>query len=68
MKKALRTALFVSIVCSLLPTTVPASAATTASFLRATMTSSWPTKSPDPMGLTYNPRTKKLPDLGRGSR
>jgi hypothetical protein len=60
MKNALRTALFVSIVCSLLPTTVPASAATTASLVRVTMTSSWPTKSPDPMGLTYNPRTKKL--------
>ena len=28
--------------------------------VRVTMTSSWPTKSPDPMGLTYNPRTKKL--------
>jgi hypothetical protein len=60
MKKALRTALFVSVVCSLLPSTVPASAATEASLVRVTMTSSWPTKSPDPMGLTYNPRTKKL--------
>jgi uncharacterized protein YjiK len=61
MKKALRTALFVSVVCSLLPITQPASAATKASLVRAvTTTSSWPTKSPDPMGLTYNPRTKKL--------
>jgi hypothetical protein len=60
MKRALRTALFVSVVCSLLPSTVPASAATKASLVRVTMTSSWPTKSPDPMGLTYNPRTKKL--------
>jgi len=60
MKRALRTALFISVVCSLLPTTVPASAATKGSLVRVTMTSSWPTKSPDPMGLTYNPRTKKL--------
>ena len=60
MKRALRTALFISVVCSLLPTTVPASAATKASVVRATMTSSWPTKSPDPMGLTYNPRAKRL--------
>ncbi len=60
MKRALRTALFVSVVCSLLPSTVPASAATKASLVRMTMTSSWPTKSPDPMGLAYNPRTKKL--------
>ena len=60
MKRALRTALFISVVCSLLPTTVPASAATKASLVRMTMTSSWPTKSPDPMGLAYNPRTKKL--------
>jgi hypothetical protein len=60
MKRVLRTALFVSVVCSLLPSTVPASAATEASLVRVTMTSSWPTKSPDPMGLTYNPRTKKL--------
>jgi hypothetical protein len=60
MKKVLRAALFVSIVCSLLPDTVPALAATKASLVRVTMTSSWPTKSPDPMGLTYNPRTRKL--------
>ncbi len=60
MKRALRTALFISVVCSLLPSTVPASAATKASLVRMTMTSSWPTKSPDPMGLAYNPRTKKL--------
>jgi hypothetical protein len=60
MKKVLRATLFVSIVCSLLPDTVPALAATKASLVRATMTSSWPTKSPDPMGLTYNPRTRKL--------
>ena len=60
MKKALRTALFVSVVCSLLPNTQPASAATKASLIKLTLTSSWPTKSPDPMGLTYNPRTKKL--------
>jgi len=60
MKRALRTALFISVVCSLLPTTVPASAATKGSLVSVTMTSSWPTKSPDPMGLTYNPRTKKL--------
>jgi sugar lactone lactonase YvrE len=60
MKTALRTALLISIVCSLLPSTVPASAATKASVVRVTMTSSWPTKSPDPMGLTYNPRSKRL--------
>jgi sugar lactone lactonase YvrE len=60
MKRALRTALFISVVCSLLPTTVPASAATKASLVRVTMTSSWPTKSPDPMGLAYNPRAKRL--------
>jgi hypothetical protein len=60
MKKVLRATLFVSIVCSLLPDTVPALAATKASLVRVTMTSSWPTKSPDPMGLTYNPRTRKL--------
>ena len=60
MKRALRTALFISVVCSLLPSTVPASAATKASLVRVTMTSSWPTKSPDPMGLTYNPRAKRL--------
>ena len=30
------------------------------SLVRVTMTSSWPTKSPDPMGLTYNPRAKRL--------
>jgi hypothetical protein len=60
MKRALRTALFISVVCSLLPSTVPAAAATKASLVRATMTSSWPIKSPDPMGLTYNPRAKRL--------
>jgi len=60
MKRALRIALFISVVCSVLPSTVPASAATKASMVRVTMTSSWPTKSPDPMGLTYNPRAKRL--------
>ena len=60
MKKALHCALFVSIVCSLLPNAQPAAAATKASLVRLTLTSSWPTKSPDPMGLTYNPRTRKL--------
>src|SRR5439155_26612885 len=60
MKKALRIALFVSVVCSLLPNAQPAAAATKASLVRLTLTSSWPTKSPDPMGLTYNPRTRKL--------
>jgi hypothetical protein len=60
MKKVLRTALFVSVVCSLLPNTSPASAATKASLVKVTLTSDWQTKSPDPMGLSYNPRTKKL--------
>src|SRR6266550_3311115 len=60
MKKALRTALFVAVVCSLLPEAQPAAAATKATLIKLTLTSSWPTKSPDPMGLTYNPRTRKL--------
>jgi len=60
MKKVLRTVLFVSVVCSLLPGTQPATAATNAALVRVTFTSSWPTHSPDPMGLTYNPKTRKL--------
>ena len=60
MKKVLRTVLFVSVVCSLLPGTQPAAAATNAALVRVTFTSSWPTHSPDPMGLTYNPKTRKL--------
>src|SRR6266568_3331535 len=60
MKKFLRCALFLSVVCSLLPSAQQAAAATKASLVRVTLTSSWPTHSPDPMGLTYNPRTKKL--------
>jgi hypothetical protein len=60
MKRFLRCALFLSIVCSLLPGAQPAAAATKASLVRVTLTSSWPTHSPDPMGLTYNPKTKKL--------
>ena len=55
MKKVLRTVLFVSVVCSLLPGTQPAAAATNAALVRVTFTSSWPTHSPDPMGLTYDP-------------
>jgi hypothetical protein len=60
MKRFLRCALFLSVVCSLLPGAQPAAAATKASLVRVTLTSSWPTHSPDPMGLTYNPKTKKL--------
>jgi hypothetical protein len=60
MKKFLRCALFLSVVCSLLPSAQPAAAATKASLVRVTLTSSWPTHSPDPMGLTYNPKTRKL--------
>jgi hypothetical protein len=60
MKKALRIALFVSVLCPLLPNTQPAGAATAGSVIRVTLTSSWPTHSPDPMGLTYNPRAKRL--------
>ena len=61
MKKALRTALFVSVVCSLLPITPSRPRQPPKrQIVRVTMTSSWPTQSPDPMGLTYNPRTKKL--------
>src|SRR5947208_10903567 len=60
MKKVLRTVLFVSVVCSLLPGTQPATAATNAALVRVTFTSNWPTHSPDPMGLTYNPKTRKL--------
>jgi sugar lactone lactonase YvrE len=60
MKKALRSAVFVGVVCSLLPNAQPVAAATKASIVRVTLTSSWPTHSPDPMGLTYNPRSKKL--------
>jgi len=60
MKKFLRCALFLSVVCSLVPSAQPAAAATKASVVRVTLTSSWPTHSPDPMGLTYNPKTKKL--------
>src|SRR6266702_6911608 len=60
MKKFLRCALFLSVVCSLLPSAQPAAAATKGSLVRVTLTSSWPTHSHDPMGLTYNPRTKKL--------
>jgi len=60
MKKVLRTVLFVSVVCSLLPGTQPAAAATNAALVRVTLTSNWPTHSPDPMGLTYNPKTRKL--------
>ena len=60
MKKFLRCALFLSVVCSLLPSAQPAAAATKASVVRVTLTSSWPTHSPDPMGLTYNPKTRKL--------
>ena len=60
MKKVLHCALFVSIVCSLLPNGQPAAAATAGQKVRVTLTSSWPTRSPDPMGLTYNPLTRKL--------
>ena len=60
MKKFLRCALFLSVVCSLVPSAQPAAAATKASVVRVTLTSSWPTHSPDPMGLTYNPKTRKL--------
>jgi len=60
MKKFLRCALFLSVVCSLVPSAQSAAAATKASVVRVTLTSSWPTHSPDPMGLTYNPKTRKL--------
>ncbi len=60
MKKVLHCALFVSIVCSLLPNGQPAAAATAGQIVRVTLTSRWPTHSPDPMGLTYNPWTRKL--------
>jgi hypothetical protein len=59
-KKILRSVLFVSIVCSLLPNAQPTAAATAGQIVKVTLTSNWPTKSPDPMGLTYNPRTRKL--------
>src|SRR5438128_7076615 len=60
MKKFLRCALFLSVVCSLVPSAQSAAAATKASVVRVALTSSWPTHSPDPMGLTYNPKTRKL--------
>jgi len=60
MKKFLRCALFLSVVCSLVPSAQSATAATKASVVRVALTSSWPTHSPDPMGLTYNPKTRKL--------
>ena len=60
MKKFLRCALFLSVVCSLVPSAQSAAAATKASVVRLALTSSWPTHSPDPMGLTYNPKTRKL--------
>jgi len=60
MKKFLRCALFLSVVCSLLPGAQPAAAATKASVVRVTLTSSWPTHSPDPMGLTYDAKARKL--------
>src|SRR5256885_4703432 len=60
MKQTLRIAALVIVVGSLLPGTQPAGAATAGSIIRVTLTSSWPTHSPDPMGLTYNPKTRKL--------
>jgi hypothetical protein len=59
-KRILRSVLFVSVVCSLLPNAQPTAAATAGQIVRVTLTSNWPTHSPDPMGLTYNPKTKKL--------
>jgi hypothetical protein len=60
MKQTLRIAALVIVVGSLLPGTQPAGAATAGSVIRVTLTSVWSTKSPDPMGLTYNPTTKNL--------
>ena len=60
MKRIVQCVLFVSVVCSLLPNAQPTAAATAGQIVRVTLTSNWPTHSPDPMGLTYNPKTKKL--------
>ncbi|TMK59472.1 MAG: hypothetical protein E6G54_06640 [Actinobacteria bacterium] len=60
MKRIVQCVLFVSVVCSLLPNAQPTAAATAGQIVRVTLTSNWPTHSPDPMGLTYNAKTKKL--------
>jgi len=61
MRPFLRTTLFVTLVCSMLPSAQPAGAVTIAGqVVRVSLTSVWSTKSPDPMGITYNPRTKLL--------
>ena len=60
MKRILRSVLFVSVVCSLLPNTQPTAAATTGKVVRVSLTSVWFTPSPDPMGITYDPRTHRL--------
>src|SRR5438874_9584367 len=60
MKRIVQCVLFVSVVCSLLPNAQPTAAATAGQIVRVTLTSNWPTHSPDPMGLTYNPKTRKL--------
>ena len=60
MNRIVQCVLFVSVVCSLLPDAQPTAAATAGQIVRVTLTSNWPTHSPDPMGLTYNAKTKKL--------
>jgi hypothetical protein len=60
MRQSLRTVLFIAVVGSLLPGTQPVAAATQGVLVKVTLTTAWPTDSPDPMGLTYNPRAKRL--------
>ena len=60
MERILRSVLFVSVVCSLLPNTQPTAAATAGKVVRVSLTSTWSTPSPDPMGITYDPRTHRL--------
>jgi DNA-binding beta-propeller fold protein YncE len=60
MKQFLRVAVVAAVAASLVGPAQPVSAGTAAVTVRVTLTSVWQTKSPDPMGITYNPRAKRL--------
>lgn len=58
LKRVVRLGLCVSVVASLL--NAPPAHAAHAVVVRVTLTSVWSTPSPDPMGITYDPRSRRL--------
>jgi hypothetical protein len=58
LKRAVRLGLCVPVVASLL--NAPPAHAAHAVVVRVTLTSVWSTPSPDPMGITYDPRSRRL--------